>query len=402
MTRALLIKNYGQKIPYQGTHKAHRPTTAAPTMATFTDEEIDQLFDSSNSIIDSIITAQADPPQTVGKSAIPPGITKAKRDAWEKATASQSTSQVDNQPVPPDQQQHSRGQADNQQPHGTDAGSLANKPSQAFLSSIDKLANKQYDAGLKKGSTTLTPNQNPHLGTQGTHPTQPVMEPHTSDLATGGSSQSLGGLQGSQPPHGATPHAPLFYNSPLSPNAFAGAAQVSADFASEMRQMLETLMAKVTKMESTIEGISKQVAGIAHIRNDIQLVKVSVATMEGTLSLVKIMDPGNANVSSLAELRSSARSVPLITAGAGDPRTALLPDNSLALNKLGQPVKDPRDLITKVVPDPKDLLMEKETLAALINSRAMQPAASKRMLQRLEACNTMDEVKKLRKAILNS
>nr|UQT69454.1 W protein [avian paramyxovirus 1] len=135
-------------------------------MATFTDAEIDELFETSGTVIDSIITAQGKPVETVGRSAIPQGKTKALSLAWEKhgnanAPAAQESAGEQDQPgqnqasnsnkAPPEEGPHpSQAQAAAQPQEDANESQLKTGASSSLLSMLDKLSNKSSNA--KKGA----------------------------------------------------------------------------------------------------------------------------------------------------------------------------------------------------------------------------------------------------------
>lgn len=140
-------------------------------MATFTDAEIDDLFETSGTVIDSIITAQGNPAGTVGRSAIPQGKTKALSAAWEKhesiqPSASQDTpdrqDRPDKQPSTPRQATpHNNSPATSTDQPPTQAADeagdtqLKTGASSSLLSMLDKLNNKSSNA--KKGPMVESP-----------------------------------------------------------------------------------------------------------------------------------------------------------------------------------------------------------------------------------------------------
>uniref|UniRef100_Q7M010 W protein n=1 Tax=Avian paramyxovirus 1 TaxID=2560319 RepID=Q7M010_NCDV len=131
-------------------------------MATFTDAEIDELFETSGTVIDSIITAQGKPVETVGRSAIPRGKTKALSSAWEKHGSVQSPASQDT----PDRQDRSDKQLSTPEqvtPHDSPPATSTDQPptqaadeagdtqlktgaSNSLLSMLDKLSNKSSNA----------------------------------------------------------------------------------------------------------------------------------------------------------------------------------------------------------------------------------------------------------------
>nr|QBK47356.1 P [Avulavirus sp.] [Avulavirus sp.] len=377
-------------------------------MASFTDEEINELFDASDIIIDSIITPTPNVPSTVGKSAIPKGNTRVKTDAWEAYQA-----QKDEGTITPTKTISPSGTPGGAAPASQDTTSgsiqttspsqnVTEGPSTGFLASIDKMAGKNYDTHLKKGSDTLSPNNGLPSGTP--KPQGPLTQPlgQGSNLDIAGSTQSHGRMGELHLSPGVTPGVPLSPQCQPSMSVAAGHAQVSADYASEMRQVLDAIMSRLSRMEQAVDSIHKGIAVIPNIRNDVQLIKTTVATMEGTLSMIKLMDPGNATISSLNDLRKSAVSTPVVISGPGDPAPYLHESQYMGLDKLARPVDDLRKLTTKSEPQGKDFVTEKETIASMIRAKPLQDATSKRLLSRLDQCTTMEELKKLKRGVLNN
>nr|P0C766.1 RecName: Full=Protein W [Newcastle disease virus B1/48] len=156
-------------------------------MATFTDAEIDELFETSGTVIDNIITAQGKPAETVGRSAIPQGKTKVLSAAWEKHGSIQPPASQDN----PDRQDRSDKQPSTPEqttPHDSPPATSADQPptqatdeavdtqlrtgaSNSLLLMLDKLSNKSSNA--KKGAHGRAPKRgitNVRLNSRGVNP----------------------------------------------------------------------------------------------------------------------------------------------------------------------------------------------------------------------------------------
>nr|ACK38036.1 V protein [Pigeon paramyxovirus 1] len=140
-------------------------------MATFTDAEIEDILETSGAVIDSIITAQGKSVETVGKSAIPQGKTKAPGTAREKhgsiqPSAGQDTpdrqDRPDKQPSTPEQATpHNNPPTAPKEPPPTQATGnagdtqLKTGASNSLLSMLDKLSSKSSNA--KKGAKVEPP-----------------------------------------------------------------------------------------------------------------------------------------------------------------------------------------------------------------------------------------------------
>nr|AFH08717.1 phosphoprotein [avian paramyxovirus 1] len=394
-------------------------------MATFTDAEIEDILETSGTVIDSIITAQGKSAENVGKGAIPQGKTKAPSTAREKhgniqPPAGQDTPEQqdrpDKQPSTPEQatQYDNPPIASNEPPPTQAAGEagdtqLRTGASNSLLSMLDKLSSKSSNA--KKG-----PRSNPQ---EGHH--QPLAQQHGSQSSRGNNQErpqhqakAAPGSRGtdastayhgqwkeSQPSAGATPHALQSGQSQDSTPASADYVQPPADFVQAMMSMMEALSQKVSKVDYQLDLVLKQTSSIPMMRSEIQQLKTSVAIMEANLGMMKILDPGCANVSSLSDLRAVARSHPVLISGPGDPSPYVTQGGEMTLNKLSQPVKNPSELIKSATTSGSDIGVEKDTVRALIASRPMHPNSSAKLLNKLDAAKSIEEIRKIKRLALN-
>nr|UPM05976.1 P [Avian orthoavulavirus 1] [avian paramyxovirus 1] len=394
-------------------------------MATFTDAEIDDIFETSGTVIDSIITAQGKSVETVGRSAIPQGKTKALSTAWEKhGNIQTSTSQdTSDQQDRPDKQPSMSEQAT---PHN-DPPTTPNEPlptqaadeagdtqlktgaSNSLLSMLDKLSNKSSNA--KKGPRS-SPQDGHHQPPAQQHGNQPgrgnnqERPQHQAKAAPGSrgtdaSTAYHGQWKESQPSAGATPHVPQPGQSQGSTPVPVDHVQLPVDFVQAMMSMMEALSQKVSKVDYQLDLISKQTSSIPLMRSEIQQLKTSVAIMEANLGMMKILDPGCANVSSLSDLRAVARSHPVLVSGPGDPSPYVTQEGEMTLNKLSQPVQHPSELIKSAIASGPDIGVEKDTVRALITSRPMHPSSSAKLLSKLDAAKSIEEIRKIKRLALN-
>nr|WBP49924.1 phosphoprotein [avian paramyxovirus 1] len=274
---------------------------------------------------------------------------------------------------------------------------------------LDKLSNKSSNA--KKG---------PRKGPKDGHH-QPPTQPH-GNLPSQGSNQErpqhqargVPGSQGtdvntayhgqrkeSQPSAGATPHVPQSGQNQDNTPALVDHVQLPADFVQAMMSTMEALSQKIGKIDYQLDLVLKQTSSIPMMRSEIQQLKTSVAIMEANLGMMKILDPGCANVSSLSDLRAVARSHPVLISGPGDPSPYVTQGGEIALNKLSQPVQHPSDLIKPTTANGPDMGVEKDTVRALITSRPMHPSSSARLLSKLDAARSIEEIRKIKRLALN-
>nr|WFS80238.1 phosphoprotein [avian paramyxovirus 1] len=394
-------------------------------MATFTDAEIDDIFETSGTVIDSIITAQGKSAETVGRSAIPQGKTKALSTAWEKHGNAQPHTSQDNpdRQVGPDNQLSTPEQAT---PHNASPATSTESPpiqatgeagdtqlktgaSNSLLSMLDKLSIKSSNA--KKGSKT-GPREGHHQpsaqqqGNQSSHGSNQETPQYQAKAVLGSrgtdaSTAYHGQRKESQPSAGATPHAPQSVQSHDNTPASVDHVQLPVDFVQAMMSMMEAVSQKVGKVDYQLDLVLKQTSSIPMMRSEIQQLKTSVAIMEANLGMMKILDPGCANISSLSDLRAVARSHPVLISGPGDPSPYVTQGGEMALNKLSQPVQHPSDLIKPATATGPDMGVERDTVRALITSRPMHPNSSAKLLSKLDAARSIEEIRKIKRLALN-
>nr|AAF67454.1 phosphoprotein [avian paramyxovirus 1] len=394
-------------------------------MATFTDAEIDELFETSGTVIDSIITAQGKPAETVGKSAIPQGKTKVLSATWEKHGNIQPSASRDNpdqqdgpdkQPSTPKQAiPHNSPPATPTEPLLSQAASeagdaqLKTGASNSLLSMLDKLSNKSPNT--KKGPWS-SPQEGHHQPPTKQHGDRPSHGCHqeSPQLHAGAAPGSRGtdvntayhGQQKeSQLSAGATPHVLQSGQSQNNTPVSVDHVRPPANFVQAMMSTMEALLQKVNKFNYHLNLILKQTSSIPIMQTKIQHLKTSFAVMEANLGIIKILDPGCANISSLSDLRAVARSHPVLVSGPGDPSPYVTQGGELTLNKLSQPVQHPSELIKSAAASGPDIGVEKDTVRALITSRPMHPSSSAKLLSKLDAARSIEEIRKIKRLALN-
>nr|AFS95131.1 phosphoprotein [avian paramyxovirus 1] len=398
-------------------------------MATFTDAEIDELFETSGTVIDSIITAQGKPVETVGRSAIPQGKTKALSLAWEKhgnANASGAQEATGKQDPPGQDQADSSSQARQgegpqapqaqpaaQLQEDTGESQLKTGASSSLLSMLDKLSSKSSNAkkGPQQNPLQLTPHsqEGPAMeqAQRGTNQGKAQWEtghqaaPSHGPLGTGANTASHGQWEGSPQSAGATHHALRSGQNQDNTPVFADHVPLPVDFVQAMMSMMEAISQRVSKIDYQLDLVLKQTSSIPTMRSEIQQLKTSVAVMEANLGMMKILDPGCANVSSLSDLRAVAKSHPVLVAGPGDPSPYVTQGGEIALNKLSQPVPHPSDLIKHAASGGPDIGIERDTVRALILSRPMHPSSSSKLLSKLDSAGSIEEIRKIKRLALN-
>nr|QRG32933.1 phosphoprotein [avian paramyxovirus 1]QRG33011.1 phosphoprotein [avian paramyxovirus 1] len=394
-------------------------------MATFTDAEIDDILETSGTVIDSIITAQGKSAEIPGKSATPQGKTNTPSTAREEHGGTQPSAGQDgpDRQAGPDGQPstlkqatpHNNPPAAPTEPLPTQASGgagdeqLKTGASNSLLSMLDKLSNKSSKTKKGPWSSHQEGHRHPPTEQHGSQPRQGNHQgksQHQAKAAPGGRGTDAntayhGQQKGSQPSAGATPHVLQSEQSQDKTPASVDHVQPPVDFVQAMMSTMEALLQKVNKVDYQLDLVLKQTSSIPMMRTEVQQLKTSVAVMEANLGMMKILDPGCANISSLSDLRAVARSHPVLVSGPGDPSPYVTQGGELTLNKLSQPVQNPSELIKSATASSPDMKVEKETVRALIISRPMHPSSSAKLLSKLDAAGSIEEIRKIKRLALN-
>nr|ACT22865.1 phosphoprotein [avian paramyxovirus 1] len=394
-------------------------------MATFTDAEIDDILETSGTVIDSIITVQGKSAETPGKSTVPQGKTKAPSTAWEKNGDTQPPASRDtpDQQDGPDKQSsmlkqvtsHNSPPATPTEPPPAQAVSEASDAqlktgaSNSLLSMLDKLSSKSPNnkkgpwPGPQEGHHQLPTKQHGDQPSHGYHQEKSQLHAKAAPGSRGTDVNTAyhGQQKESQLSAGATPHVLQSGQSQDNTPVPVDHVRPPVDFVQAMMSTMEVLLQRVNKVDYQLDLILKQTSSIPMMRTEIQQLKTSVAVMEANLGMMKILDPGCANISSLSDLRAVARSHPVLVSGPGDPSPYVTQGGELTLNKLSQPVQHPSELIKSATASGPDIGVEKDTVRALITSRPMHPSSSAKLLSKLDAARSIEEIRKIKRLALN-
>ncbi|AGH32599.1 phosphoprotein [avian paramyxovirus 12] len=404
-------------------------------MATFTDQEIDEILSSSGAVIEEIITAEGKPKETVGRGSIPQDAAKKKIKAWEihntkdqkpdSTTAASTGKDARNEQDGKAKQKNTEKSEDSSQDKtpSTDPGDNIQEPdrntdqistpSASLLTMLDKIANRAAIKGLqhpeqpnqinvtptKKGIMAGNSAAKKETVDQALH--QGLSSGTGSGLVIGENTPSHGRKRASYLSDGAIRSVPRSLQNPENSSVDAESAPQLADFVHATLGMMEMITQRMAKIEYSLDLVLKHASAVPIIKNDLQQIKTTLAVLEGNIGMMKIMDPGNATISSLNDLRATTQLRPVLVAGPGDPAPYIQNDGSLAMNQLAQPVRDRVNLVKSLTPPGPDLATEKETVRALINSRPMHPNSAKRLIEKLETASNIDDIKKVKRLALN-
>ncbi|AVG72385.1 phosphoprotein [Avian paramyxovirus 17] len=322
------------------------------------------------------------------------GATSGLLDMLDKIAAKQTRAkkgQVLNDSTP----QGGRGRTTPGHPGGTPEHQGPSPPPQG-PTQVSNKAPPPPPQGTGRATSPPTPAPHHHNPREASPPTQ------AEEGGIGESTAWSGAQEASSRSAGATPSAHPSLRTPESYNASAAAAPSFADFAQAVLAGLENIQHRLMRIEHQVDLSLRHAANIPAMRSDVQQLKTAMAVFEANIGMMKILDPGSAHISSLNDLRAVARSHPVLLAGPGDPSKVIAEDGSLSINRLAQPNPDQRALVRELAPPQGDIEAERCAIRALIDARPMHPNASSRLISRLEQARTSEELKKLKRLVLNN
>ncbi|ACI47549.1 phosphoprotein [Paraavulavirus wisconsinense] len=226
---------------------------------------------------------------------------------------------------------------------------------------------------------------------------------HIDNLGTG-ESTPLHGMQDqepSKPKHGVTPHVPQSQPSQSSIDVLADNVPNSVTSVSIPLTMVESLISQVSKLSDQVSQIQKLVSTLPQIKTDIASIRNMQAALEGQISMIRILDPGNNTESSLNTLRNSGNRAPVVICGPGDPHRSLIKSENptICLDELARPTQ--ANSPPKSQDNQRDLSAQRHAITALLETRVAPGPKRDRLMEMVVAAKSAsDLIKVKRMAIL--
>ncbi|ADI80724.1 phosphoprotein [Tuhoko virus 3] len=152
--------------------------------------------------------------------------------------------------------------------------------------------------------------------------------------------------------NGATQPAPQSLQSPEDISAVVGNALESANSVREIIRYLKVMEAKMTQIEWKVDKVLAQNSLIQQVRNEQLVLKASMATIEGLMTTIKIMDPGVGPGATAAQAKRLFKEAPVVVSGPIVGDNDLIFEDKIEISSLGKP--------QKVAPQPKKRLVTSE------------------------------------------
>lgn len=215
-----------------------------------------------------------------------------------------------------------------------------------------------------------------------------------------------GVLHGSGPMYGSSsgvipnvlPSQPLLASSPVP----VANAQVSAENVREIIELLKGLELRMQVIEGKVDKVLATSATITTIKNEVLSLKASVATVEGMITTMKIMDPSTPSNVPVEDIRKNLQNAPVIVSGPLSESFLTEGSDMISLDDLARPTLGSSKKITRRPEQKKDLTGQKLMLMQLANDCISKPEVKAEMISKIHAATNEGQLNDLKRAIIRS
>nr|UQT69566.1 phosphoprotein [Avian metaavulavirus 8] len=400
------------------------------------DEEIAELLNLSTNVIKEIQKSELKPPQTTGRPPVSQGNTRNLTDLWEKETASQTKAPAQStQTIQVQSDENEEGEIKSESIDGHIRGTVnqseqvpeQNQSRSSPGDDLDRALNKlegrinlisSMDKEIKKGPRIQNLPGSQAATQQATHPlagdtpnmqaqTKALAKPHQEAINLGNqdTGESIHSPPSMAPPEslvGAIRNAPQFVPDQSMTNVDAGSVQLHASCAEMISRMFVEVISKLDKLESRLNDIAKVVNTTPLIRNDINQLKATTALMSNQIASIQILDPGNAGVRSLSEMKSVTKKAAVVIAGFGDDPTQIIEEGIMAKDALGKPVPPTSVISAKAQTSSSVSKGEIEGLIALVETLVDNDKKAAKLIKMIDQVKSHADYARVKQAIYNA
>ncbi|AHH02037.1 phosphoprotein [Sosuga virus] len=206
----------------------------------------------------------------------------------------------------------------------------------------------------------------------------------------------------SQCESGAIQPAVQSHQSPGDITADVVSALESANSVKEIIRYLKVMENKMNQLEWKIDKVLAQNNIIQQIRNEQMVLKAGMATLEGLITTIKIMDPGVGTGADAAQAKRAFKDVPVVVSGPVIGENDLIFESKLEVGNLGRPQKVNPTPRRRGVPTESELASYKLTLAKLLKDCIPNNTAQSKFLDAIEKIKTEADFKALKREIVRA
>lgn len=212
---------------------------------------------------------------------------------------------------------------------------------------------------------------------------------HGSEIRSKSSSGVIPGVPQSRPQLASSP-------------AHADPAPASAENVREIIELLKGLDLRLQTVEGKVDKILATSATIINLKNEMTSLKASVATVEGMITTIKIMDPSTPTNVPVEEIRKSLHNAPVVIAGPTSGGFTAEGSDMISMDELARPTLSSTKKITRKPESKKDLTGTKLTLMQLANDCISRPDTKTEFVTKIQAATTESQLNEIKRSIIRS
>nr|WRY74676.1 phosphoprotein [Human orthorubulavirus 2] len=388
---------------------------------TYTTEQVDELIHAGLGTVDFFLSRPIDAQSSLGKGSIPPGVTAVLTNAAEakskpvaagpvkprrKKVISNTTPYTIADNIPPEKlpintpipnpllplaRPHGKmtdidivtGNITEGSYKGVELAKLGKQTLLTRFTSNEPVssAGSAQDPNFKRGGELIEKEQEATIGENG------VL--HGSEIRSKSSSGVIPGVPQSRLQLASSP-------------AHVDPAPASAENVKEIIELLKGLDLRLQTVEGKVDKILATSATIINLKNEMTSLKASVATVEGMITTIKIMDPSTPTNVPVEEIRKSLHNVPVVIAGPTSGGFTAEGSDMISMDELARPTLSSTKRITRKPESKKDLTGIKLTLMQLANDCISRPDTKTEFVTKIQAATTESQLNEIKRSIIRS
>nr|AWO12078.1 phosphoprotein [Tioman virus] len=233
-----------------------------------------------------------------------------------------------------------------------------------------------------------------------------VPPPHgrgvTGQADTEGKLPSAGQLESRGSQNGATQYVTQYPNSHTGEPAGVDTVQMSAPCVKEIMHYLQTLETRIANLDWKVDKLLSQQTTITQIKNDQHTIKASLATIEGLITTIKIMDPGVGPGATASQAKRIFKEAPVVISGPILGDNPIIGAEAIQLDELARPSPAKPRQVKPSSTSSSVIVGYKSTLQSLVKECISNPSMRQKFDLAISSIKNEQDFKQVRRDIIRS
>lgn len=179
-------------------------------------------------------------------------------------------------------------------------------------------------------------------------------------------------------------------------------APIGAENVKEIIEILRGLDLRMQSLEGKVDKILATSATITALKNEVTSLKANVATVEGMMTTMKIMDPSTPTNVPVEEIRKNLKDTPVIISGPLSESHITEGSDMIVLDELARPSLSSTKKIVRRPEPKKDLTGMKLMLIQLANDCMGKPDQKAEIVAKIHAATAEAQLLDIKRSIIKS